>query len=301
MIRIAGILLALISSLNCAFAQKIRNASGKAQFRLEAHMSQEDLKEKLRHQAIINAIENEYGSFVTQESFIEVDDGSTQFRIFGNSVIRGEWLKTTNEVFSEEIRQVKENGRKKHELWMSLKISGKVRELTQPEINFSYFTSNCLSEACKTGIFEHSQPLYLHFSTPEDGYLTIYVVEKDNAYRLLPYQNMPVRYKDAVPVEADRAYVFFSNQYDYFEDFSSHLIDELVMLTEQEEEYLDLYLIFSTEKFIKPGLGAADVEESTGYGVPKSLHAAMLKNWLEDNRMNNMNFYYRQVKLRIVN
>ena len=43
--------------LNCAIAQKIRNASGMAQFKLEEDMSKDDLKDKLRHHAIVNAIE----------------------------------------------------------------------------------------------------------------------------------------------------------------------------------------------------------------------------------------------------
>ena len=111
MIRFACLFVIVLQSLNCAFAQKIRDASGIAQFRLEDDMSKEDLKEKLRHHAIINAIEREYGTYVSQESFVDVDDGNTQFRIFGKTVIRGEWLKTTNESFKEEIRKNKE-GRK---------------------------------------------------------------------------------------------------------------------------------------------------------------------------------------------
>lgn len=301
--RFACLLIIVLLSLNCVDAQKIRDASGIAQFRLEDDMSKEDLKEKLRHHAIINAIEREYGTYVTQESFVDVDDGNTQFRIFGKTVIKGEWLKTTSENFKEEIRKSKDGRRKKHELWMVLKISGKVRELTQPDIELNYFTSNCLKEICQTAIFENGQPMYLHFKTPVDGYLSIYIQEKDDAYRLLPYQNMPVKYKNSVPVIADEEYVFFSpyGKKNYFPEFSKHLIDELIMLTEKEEEYVQLYLVFSTEEFVKPGLAAPDVEESSGYEIPKSLHASTLNNWLESNRINNVNFYYKQLKLKIVN
>ena len=94
--RLAFILIIAFLSLDCAFAQKIRNASGMAQFRLEEDMSKDELKDKLRHHAIINAIEREYGTYVTQESFVDVDDGNTQFRIFGKTVVQGEWLKTTS-------------------------------------------------------------------------------------------------------------------------------------------------------------------------------------------------------------
>ena len=101
--QFAFILIITFLSLDCALAQKIRNASGMAQFRLEEDISKDELKDKLRHHAIINAIEREYGTYVTQESFVDVDDGNTRFRIFGKTVVQGEWLKTTSEDFKEEM------------------------------------------------------------------------------------------------------------------------------------------------------------------------------------------------------
>lgn len=301
--QFAFILIITTLSLENAFAQKIRNASGTAVFRLEEDMSKDDLKDKLRHYAIINAIEREYGTYVTQESFVDIDDGNTQFRIFGKTTISGEWLKTTQEDFREEMRKTKDGRRNRHELWMSLKIEGKVRELSQPDIEFNYVTSNCRTETCKTGIFENGESMYFHFNTPVDGYLSIYVVENDDAFRLLPYQNMPVRYRNAIPVVADKDYVFFSpfGENDYFDDFSSHLIDELIMLTEKEEEFVNLYLVFSTEEFTKPSLAISESHPSENYKMPKSLQASTLTNWLESNRINNVNFYYKQMKLKIVN
>lgn len=300
--KFAFILIITFLSLECAFAQNIRNASGIAQFRLEEDMSKDDLKDKLRHHAIVNAIEREYGTYVTQESFVDVDDGNTQFRIFGKTTVQGEWLKTTHEDFKEEMRKVKDGRRNHYELWMSLKIAGKVRELSQPDIEFNYFTTNCRKDICKTGVFENGQPMYLHFNSPVNGYLSIYVIEDDEAFRLLPYQNMPVNYKNAVPVVADQDYVFFSpyGNNEYFKDFSKHLIDELIMLTDKEEEYVSLYLVFSTEEFTKPSLSHLKGNPEDEFETPKSLDSSTLTNWLESNRTNNVNFYYRQLKLKIV-
>lgn len=315
--QFAFILIITLLSRENAFAQNVRNArlparqaSGVALFRLEEDMSKDDMKDKLRHHAIINAIEREYGTYVTQESFVEVDDGNTQFRIFGKTSIRGEWLKTTQEDFKEEMRKTKEGGRNRHELWMSLKIKGKVRELAQPDIRFNYFTTNCRKEVCKTSFFENGEPLYFHFNTPINGYLSIYMIENNesglvnrSAFRLLPYQNMPVQYSNAIPVIADKDYVFFSpdDENDYFTDFSRHLIDELIMITEKEEEFVNLYLVFSTDEFTKPSLGKPENDPKVNYENPKSLQAEVLTNWLENNRINNVNFYYKQLKLKIVN
>lgn len=304
--QFAFILIIILLSRESAFAQKIRSASGTALFRLEEDMSKDDLKDKLRHHAIINAIEREYGTYVTQESFVDIDDGNTQFRIFGKTTIRGEWLKTTHEDFKEEMRKTKDGRRKRHELWISLKIVGKVRELSQPDIEFNYFTSNCRKESCKTSFFENGESMYFHFNTPVNGFLSIYTIENDDAslaFRLLPYQNMPVKYKSAIPVVADKDYIFFDphEKNDYFEDFSMHLIDELIMITDKEEEFVNLYLVFSTEEFIKPSLASQEHDAEVNYETPKSLQAHTLTNWLESNRINNVNFYYRQVKLKIAN
>lgn len=300
--QFAFILIITFLSLECAHAQKIRNASGMAQFRLEEDMSKDELKDKLRHHAIINAIEREYGTYVTQESFVDVDDGNTQFRIFGKTVVQGEWLKTSSEDFKEEMRKTKDGRRNRHELWMTLKIAGQVRELSQPDIEFNYFTTNCRKEICKTGVFNSGDPMYFHFNSPVNGYLSIYVVEEDEAFRLLPYQNMPITYKNAIPVVADQDYVFFSpyGDNDYFTDFSKHLIDELIMLTDKEEEYVSLYMVFSTEEFTKPSLLNPQDDPGSDFVTPKSLDSSTLNNWLESNRINNANFYYRQLKLKIV-
>lgn len=300
--QIAFILIITFLSWESVFAQKIRNTSGTALFRLEEDMSKDDLKEKLRHHAIINAIEREYGTYVTQESFVDIDDGRTNFRIFGKTTIRGEWLKTTQEDFREEMRKTKDGRRNRHELWMSLKIEGKVRELSQPDIEFNYFTSNCRKEICKTSFFENGELMYFHFNTPVNGYLSIYVVENDEAFRLLPYQNMPVKYSNSVPVMTDKDYVFFSpyGENDYFDDFSKHLIDEMVMLTDKEKEFVNLYLVFSTEEYTKPSLTNSEKDPGVNYETPKSLRASTLTNWLESNRINNVNFYYKQMKIKIV-
>ncbi len=315
--QFAFILIISLLSLENAFPQKIRDsrlqarqASGMALFRLEEDMSKDDLREKLRHHAIINAIEREFGTYVTQESFVEVDDGNTQFRIFGKTIIRGEWLKTTQEDFKEEMRKTKDGQRKRHELWMSLKIQGKVRELTQPDVQFNYFTTNCKKNICKTSFFENGESMYFHFNTPTNGYLSIYVIENNKAdpdgrqaFRLLPYQNMPVKYSNAVPVIADKDYIFFApdGEHDYFADFSRHLIDELIMITEKDEEFVDLYMVFSTDEFIKPSLEKPEHNPNKNYENPESLHATALTSWLENNRINNVNFYYKQLKLKIVN
>jgi hypothetical protein len=295
------LLITFFISWNSAWSQKITNASGKAQFRLEEHMSKDELREKLRKQAMINAIESEFGSLVEQETFVDMEDGKTEFKVVGATTVRGEWLKTINERFTEQLKEVKVNGKKQYDLWITCEISGKVREIRQPSIDFQYHTSKCPQDHCWTDIFQNGESMYFFFESPREGYLSIYVVEEDVAYRLLPYQQMTDVYPNAVPVEANKEYVFFSNyrEHDYFMDFSYALADELLMITDKKEEFLKLYIIYSTDEFLKPVLDDGTKLSDGGLELPKSLPLKHFKGWLEDNRIHNVDFYYRSTTLKI--
>ena len=168
------ILVLIIIGGNSARCQKIINASGKAQFRLEEHLSKDELKEKVRQQAIINAIENEFGSLVEQESFVDIEDGHTEFKIIGATTVQGEWLKTTDEKFTEQLKEVKVDGKKQYDVWISCEISGKIRKIDRPTIDFQYHTSNCPRDHCWTSIFENGESMFLFLETPKEGFLSIY-------------------------------------------------------------------------------------------------------------------------------
>jgi hypothetical protein len=126
------------------------------------------------------------------------------------------------------------------------------------------------------------------------------MVEQENVYRLLPYAEMNDNYVDAVPVEADKEYIFFSQDqmHDYFPDFPSYRIDELLMTTNVDREYLQLYIVFSTEPFSKPLLKEGIVTENVI--LPKSLTKNQFEKWFDTNRIHNSTFNYELMNLEIV-
>ena len=176
-----------------------------------------------------------------------------------------------------------------------------VREITKPQINVSYEPRNCLSDLCRTYHFNSGAPMYLSFSTPIDGYLSIYIVEEDHmAYRLLPYQEMPEKYLHAVPVKADNEYIFFASgeSYDYFDEFSYLMVDEIYLETLNEKEFLDMYVIFSSEKYKKPVLEASE-NITKAYGLPKKLEEIEFIEWLQDSRVYDTEFQYNRITLTV--
>ena len=80
-----------------AFGQKVVDASGEAQVRIESDMSKEEAMELAKQQAMINAIDNAFGSYVEQDSDMMIEEGKANFKIIGHTLVKGDWLKTLKE------------------------------------------------------------------------------------------------------------------------------------------------------------------------------------------------------------
>lgn len=282
-------------------AQKVIKASGSAQVRVERDMSMDETMEKARELAKINAIEKEFGIFVEQDANVNINNGLSSFKILGHTSVKGDWLKSLDEHFSEKSRKHKNHGKNKVETWITCSISGLVREINTPEIQFEITPLNCRKVVCRTYDFLDGEPFYLRFSTPVDGYLNIFITQTDGkAYRILPYQKMPEMYRDAVPVSADTAYFFFDadDHHDYFEGFSWMMTDEIPMATNEDKEYIDLYLVFSTIPFHKPLLkNSNDTKDDSG--IPAFLPTGEFMDWLQNNRLYNPDFIYKRLTLTV--
>lgn len=284
---------------NNLLAQKSLKSSGEAQIKIENTWNYNEAKNKVRKLAKINAIENVFGTYVEQEANIRVEDGNTNFRLIASTKVKGEWLETTKEEFIDRvIEPTTKNGAS--ERWISCKIKGLVREIVKPKLAFEAATLNGPKKEYRTTTYHNGEQLYLSFTTPSSGYLSIYIIETDNVYRLLPYAEMSDNYIDAVPVKADKEYIFFSQNsgHDYFNDFDINRVDELIMSTYADREYSQLYIVFSTEPFSKPLLKKGVVTESLI--LPKSLSKNQFEDWVKENRIYNADFNYKIVNLEIV-
>jgi hypothetical protein len=286
--------------VNSAYSQKQFKTKGEAQVKVEDHSSKEATRAKAKDLAIIKAIENVLGTYVEQETNIDIESGKTNFKIIGNTRVKGDWIKTAKESYTEQTREVKNKKEKTTEIWITCKIEGIVREIVKPKLAFTTNALNCPKALCRTTRYLSGESFYLHFKSPSKGYLSVYLVEEDAVYRLLPYQEMSSPYVDAVPVQADKDYIFFSQeeQHNYFKDFPLNRVDELVMETEQNKEYMKLYLVFSTEEFSKPILNAGEVIHDGS--LPKSLTSNKFEEWIVQNRIYNAAFNYDILNLEIV-
>lgn len=300
-------------------AQDITRISGSASFKVEDDMSWNEAEEKARQMAKINALENAFGVYVEQYTRVDMEEGATHFRMIGETKVKGEWLKTTREKITEEKRLVNGkkgknklfagflntgfgNGKERTDIWINCELEGEARLVTHPEIKYEFTPLRCLDAYCQTTDFNPDDPFYLQFRTPVDGYLSIYIVqENDMAYRILPYQTMSEKYSHAVPVEADKDYIFFyaDEDHDYFDGFSYLMIDELYMDTEKKEEYMDLYILFSTSEYNKLNIRNEGIRGEEEFMLPGSSIKSRFLEWLGDNRIYDPEFSYKKTILRI--
>lgn len=298
MVRYSIILLFIACGV---YAQKTVQATGEAHIRIEPDMSKEEAMDLARQQAMINAIDNAFGSYVEQDSDTYIDGGNADFKIIGHTLVKGDWLKTEMEKFQEEQRSVKGSHGRETEIWITCKIKGMVREIIKPQINLSIEPRDCPDPLCRTYNFNSGASMYLAFQSPAQGFLSLFMVtDEQTAYRMLPYQEMPETYLNAVPVEADKEYLFFASaeEFDYFQDFSYLMVDEIYLETVKEKEFIDLYIVFSPENYNKPLLYASHKKPGS-YVLPKMLDLDDFLGWLQESRIYDPEMQYKRITLTV--
>ncbi|MTI32961.1 hypothetical protein [Xanthovirga aplysinae] len=290
----------LLAVMHFTYCQKLFRSKGTAKVKIDPQISKTEARAKARELAIINAIEEKFGSYVEQETNIDIENGQTKFKVIGNTRVKGEWVKTLREDYTEDLRSIEGEYGKEYELWIECEIEGKVREVQQVKVEFEAIPLNCPNKICRTTEFQQEEPFYLYFRSPVNGHLSVFMVEEDEAYRLLPYQQMAENYTDAVPIKEDQPYIFFSTEeeHQYYKEFNQQIVDELVLTTEKEIEYVQLYLIFSSNEFQKPLLDPM-IYSREEFHTPKSLSKGNFQKWLREIRTLDISFNYQIINLKI--
>jgi hypothetical protein len=290
------LILILFFSYGISFAQrsKIITTSGTAQIKLEQNMSKEEVFIKVEQLAIIDAITNAFGTYVEQEANITVESGKSRFDIIGTTKVKGEWVETLDLKMNEGFREIKSERGNQQELWITCIIKGKAKEATQ-KANIEVYTLSYSNVASKSTVFKSGDNMYLYFKSPVDGYLSIYLDDGKNIFKILPYQDMDS--ESCLKVSADKEYIFFSkiNEHNYFRNS----IDELEVFTPLKSELNKLHILFSEKKYFKPRLTDARELEG-GYVLPKSSSRQQTIKWLAETKATIDDFIDHQIYITIL-
>lgn len=260
-------------------AQKIRKAEGQAQVRVERNMTREEAQQKAVELAKINAIENEFGTYVEQQATLTVESGTSDFYIVGSTKVKGIWVRETDRKFMEDYREEKGEYGNEKILWITCTIRGEVKQAT-PRPAIEYQIRNCEFPVCRTNTFQSGEQLYLWFKSPVDGYLSVFIDDGNMVYRLLPYSTMVNA--NTFMVTGDEGYLFFYKEANTGLQ-SGEKPDEIELYTLQKKENNKLVLVFSTNPFFKPGLNR-ETMGANNYLTPRSLGKTKFEEWLSDYR-----------------
>jgi len=261
-----------------AQGQKPRRAIGEAEIILQNNMSYDEACRMAIQQAMISAINNEFGTYVEQTTNMRIAEGKSTFYIIGTTKVLGQWVK--------DITPPK-CVRKGNEMTSVVcKVEGLVRPAS-PKPILEYRLLNLPNPAASTTVFYNEEDLYLYFKSPVRGYLSVFIAQDDSTQRILPSEGGDGQMVDGILIEADRDYLFFDPNHSCF---GNTPVDELVLFTRNVEqpEYNTVYIVFSEQKYAKPVLEKGGKWKR--YRLPMQLSNNAFQSWLTDNRVMSLSF-----------
>lgn len=265
--------LLLSLSLLCfvvASAQRTKRVTGTYTYYVPANVSLEEARHIALDRAKIAAIEEAFGSLVTQSNSTLVSNvnGETDSRFLsiGGSEVKGEWLETTREPIYN-IRYARE------QLVVEVTVEGIVRELTESGLTLTArLLRNGTEERFESSEFRNGDDLYLFFSAPTDGYLLAYLYDEatDRAVCLLPYSSDTRGHQ---PIRGGEQYLFFRS------DNHTQADEYTLTTTHAAPEFATLYLIFSPSPIYMANHGVTTASDGL-----RSLSHKAFTEWLVKTR-----------------
>lgn len=297
-----SILLVILMFPILMFGQEVRivETEGEAQVEFPDNRSRQQVEQDAFEKATIDALERAFGraviegnsTFMKNLSNGKQTETSTVFNMIANTYVKGEVIEVRKKNFEEIEGTAVIDGRKKKIKELKCTIDVKARELTDATPDFEAYPLGCLNTGCRKTEFKNNEQLYLYFKSAAAGYLTVFLDDGKIAQSLIPYQSMPKKYENGVPLEGGKEYILFSRDpaFTYFE--TRTVTDEIVCAAETSLDQNRLFIIFSKSPIenpsLLPGLNAqtlTDFEKDKGFKVPKAMNSEDFQKWLIKSRI----------------
>lgn len=248
-------------------AQRVQRVCGEYTYYAEGNQTPNEAKRTALEGARLQALADEFGTVIsqstTQQETLANGEEKTYFSQLNASEVKGEWLEDDGEPVYE-ISYVQDM------LVVKCRVCGKARALSNEAVEFqATVLRNGTELKFADTHFRAGDDLYLHFKSPADGYVAVYLVDESmNAYCLLPYM---VNADGQHPVKHGREYVFFSQQK---AANPSETVDEYNLTVAQDVERNQVYVIFSPKSFTKA------LDSQLDSGLPRQLAFPDFQKWL---------------------
>ncbi len=286
--------------INFLFAQEnpVIKVSGKALVQWYPEVeSKTDAKNRALQQAKVNAMEDAFGTLIMQGNTIYIEnkktgekvETNTVFKMIGNTAVKGEIIKVLKEDYKETVKKENVLGKKKKQkvTYIECTVLLLAKELRNTKIQVETFPLKDTKIIRPVTDFYEGDDFFLYFRSPVNGYLTVYLDDNVNAQCLLPYRNMPSGFEEAMPIKADKEYVFFSDkpEFNYFDD-DFFKEDTYELYANSEKDINRLYVIFSKKPLNKPILKDDEHKEilldlgKENYSLPRVIPSDDFQEWL---------------------
>ncbi len=287
--RVVVLFIIIPISIMC-YSQRVAKLSATYTYYAPETMSVEEAKRVALNRTKIQAIADEFGTIVSQSTstIISNKNGETdeQFYLYGGSDVKGEWIETIGEP-KYNINYTDNT------LVVICTITGKAREIVSSGIDFiAKPLRNGTDLRFETNSFKDGDDLYLYFQSPIDGFLAIYLLDEvtQTVYNILPYKSQNI---SAVPVEANRDYVFFSKDKPSRE--YKGIVDEYVLSCDNPREYNTIYILFSPYP-----IGKRIGFDSSIDDKPDNIHYNNFKQWLSKTLSKDNKIQFQKLQLIIL-
>jgi hypothetical protein len=285
-------LLLLIMCPLLLFSQKTVKVKGTAQMEIPDNLSRQEVRKKVEELSTIDALERAFGRIVIQGNSTYITnlqtgkkvETNTVFNTIANTSVKGEVVEVIKAEFNDVTGTRTIDGRKETFTEIRCDIEIEAREITTPPVDFISFTLGCTDEKCRTTAYKNDDPLYLFFSSPASGYISVFLDDRTETQCLYPYSTMPDEFEGGVPVSADKKYILFSDkkEFNYFPG-KNFIPGTYLLYCKSAQELNRLFVIFSKSTLNKPSLSGVKQIEG-GYTLPKSLKSEDFQRWLNKYR-----------------
>lgn len=236
---------------------------GEYTYYIPYNIARDKAEQTVMQRAMVSALAKEFGTVVSETSQLDMKSSkegeNVDFWSSASTLVRGEWIETIgNPEFTPSI----ENGN----FVISCRIKGRAREIStsQAELEIHIMT-NPSDPNSETSSFMDGDKLILQFTSPIDGFLTVYLEGEDGrVMRLLPYTDESI---PTTKIKANKRYCFFTT--------SDGTAEQYNLYTDKTIERNNIFIVFSPNEYVKP------IDYSTKDGMDlRSLSSQAFRDWV---------------------
>ena len=270
-----------------AMAQTVKTAEGKWTIVGNENMTRAQCKamalEAARNQALAAAFGTQVYQVINTRDQISNGLESSYADFYSKTQMGGTWLGDLEEPKYTITTDADGN----YEVTCTVK--GRVRERINSPADFNAMVLNRPKGYTDVKEFKNGDNIFVQMSAPSSGYAAIYLADNQGKVQTLaPYI---AEEKPFIKLSKNKVYVFFDPDGPQ-PTFAS--VDPIKLVTADDREYCDLYVIFSPNPFNKAK------DHADGVDMPRSLSLKDFNRWLIDLQQRDVNLAVKRYPIEII-